>query len=365
MLAGIRRTNCERSGQGFSILELMLVIAIVSTLIALLLPAIGRARGIARDIECKSNLRQLGIAGASYAADSPDLIPSFWWAPGSSPSEWSGLNAVLNRSGADTLDAAQVQATDILRRRTGRGEGRAPDKIVHNSIRYPHRRFTHLVLMDYMSTPIPDPRAACPEDKRLLVWAKDPMDLSSVPTASDDDSTTESRIEVRQRWAYSSTYQAVPASWSPDTRVGEKLTVGPVERFYNLFNRIDRGLRLGGRKYTEVNFPGSKVFFFEFHDRHSSGADAFYAYPEARSNQVFFDNSVRAERTSASNPGFDPNNPTGGAPAVVYDPAPGAADPPPLHDPNGDTLKGHYRWTRDGLRGVDYGGSEIRTGDNG
>ena len=365
MLAGKKAWAAVRDGAGFTLIELMLVLVIVSTLIGLLLPAISRTRGIARDIQCKSNMRQLGLAGASYAADSPDLIPSFWWTPGSSPSQWADLNFEMNRPRADTLDAAQAQATDILRRRTGRGTGAAPVKIVHNTIRYPHRRFTHLALLDYMSVPMPDPRAACPEDKRLLEWAKDPMDLSSVPTAADADSTTESRIEVRQRWAYSSTYQAVPASWSPDTRVGDRQTVGPVDRFYNLFTRIDRGLRLGGRKYTEVSFPGAKVFFFEFHDRHSPGPDAFYAYPEARSNQLFFDNSVRAERTGASNPGFDPNNPSGVAPAVVYDPAPGAADPPPLHDPDGDTLKGHYRWTRGGLRGVDYGGAEIRTGSNG
>ncbi len=343
----------------------MLVIAIISTLIALLLPAISRTRGIARNVVCKSNMRQLGIAGASYAVDSPDLIPSFWWAPGSNPSQWAGLNFFMNRANSDTLNGAQAQATDILRRRTGRSEGQAPEKIVNNTLRYPHRRFTHLVLLDYMDTSLPDPRAACPEDRRLLEWASDPMDMSTVPTAADDDSSTESRIEIRQRWAYSSTYQAVPASWAPDTRVGDMLTVGPVERFYNLFNRIDRGLRLGGRKYTEVDFPASKVFFFEFHDRHSGGPDAFYAYPQARSNQLFFDNSVRAERTSASNPGFDPNNPTGAAPAVIYDPAPGSADPPPLHDPSGDTLKGQYRWTRDGLRGVDYGGAEIHTGQRG
>ncbi len=365
MLAGFRRTNCVSSRAGYSIVELMLAIGIIAILIALLLPAISRARGIARDVVCKSNMRQLGIAGASYAVESGELIPSFWWEPGSSPSQWAGLNSRMNHPAADSLDAAQVQATDILRRRTGRGEGVPPFKIVHNRLRYPQRKFTHLVLLDYMDTPLPDPRAACPEDRRLLEWASDPLELSNVPSVSDNDSTTETRIEVRQRWAYSSTYQAAPASWSPDTRQGNKLTVGPVERFYNLFTRIDPALRLGGREYTEVNFPGSKVFFFEFHDRHSSATPAFYAYPEARSNQLFFDNSVRAERTSASNPGFDPNNPSSVAPAVVYDPAPGAADPPPLHDPSGDTLKGQYRWTRGGLRGVDYGGAEVRTGDNG
>ncbi len=364
---GVRSFNnsVSRRGPGFTLVELLIVVFIITLLIGLLAPALGRVRSIARDMACKSNLRQLGVAAANYTAASPNSeIPSFWWQPGVSKSNWTDVDFSMNRPGADALDAAQAQETDILRRRTGRGEGPTPKKIKLNSLRYPHRRFTHLVLLDQMDVPFPDPRAACPEDKQLLEWANDPMDLSTVPTVGDEDSTTESRVEIRQRWAYSSTYQAVPSSWSPDTRLGQALTVGPVERFYNLFTRIDSSLRLGGRRMDEVAFPGNKVFFFEFHDRHSSRRPVFYAYPRAKSNQLFFDTSVRAERTGDSNPGFDPNNPSGVAPAVVYDPAPGAADPPPLHNPLGDTLRGHYRWTRGGLRGVDYGGDEIDTGQN-
>ncbi len=355
-----------RRARGFTLVELLMVLFVIALLIGLLAPALGRARSIARDMACKSNLRQLGVASATYSTASPnDEIPSFWWQPGVTRSAYVDVDFAMNRPGATQLAAAQAQETDILRRRTGRSEGAAPRKIKLNSLRYPHRRFTHLVLLDQMSVPFPDPRAACPEDEALLRWADDPMDLSTVPTVGDDDSTTESRVEIRQRWAYSSTYQAVPASWSPDTRQGSALTVGPVERFYNLFTRIDPSLRLGGRRMGEVLFPGNKVFFFEFHDRHSSGRPMFYAYPKAKSNQLFFDGSVRAERTGDSNPGFDPNNPTGVAPAVVYDPAPGAADPPPLYNPMGDTLKGHYRWTRDGLRGADYGGGEVDSSNPG
>ncbi|MEZ6241748.1 MAG: prepilin-type N-terminal cleavage/methylation domain-containing protein [Phycisphaerales bacterium] len=362
---GVRSVHhiADRRGSGFTLVELLIVIFIITLLIGLLAPALGRVRSIARDVACKSNLRQLGAAAANYSANSPGAeIPSFWWQPGTSRSTYLDVDFSMNRPGADSLDAAQAQETDILRRRTGRDTGQTPQKIKLNTLRYPHRRFTHLVLLDQMDVPFPDPRAACPEDEQLIRWSRDPMDLSSVPTVGDEDSTTESRIEIRQRWAYSSTYQAVPASWSPDTRQGTRLTVGPVERFYNLFTRIDPALRLGGRRMDEVAFPGAKVFFFEFHDRHSAGRPAFYAYPQAKGNQLFFDASVRAEKTANSNPGFDPNDPSGVAPAVVYDPAPGAADPPPLHNPLGDTLKGHYRWTRGGLRGVDYAGDDIDTG---
>jgi len=47
---------------GFTIVELLVVIAIVGTLMALLLPAIQRARASARRTECQANLHQVGVA---------------------------------------------------------------------------------------------------------------------------------------------------------------------------------------------------------------------------------------------------------------------------------------------------------------
>jgi prepilin-type N-terminal cleavage/methylation domain-containing protein/prepilin-type processing-associated H-X9-DG protein len=60
---------------GFTLLELLVVMAIVSVLTAMLLPVLGRARARAEAVVCLSNLRQWGVATQLYAADHSDLLP--------------------------------------------------------------------------------------------------------------------------------------------------------------------------------------------------------------------------------------------------------------------------------------------------
>lgn len=62
---------------GFTVLELLVTVAIITVLLALILPAIHAVRESARDIQCRNNLRQMGIALHSFH-ETHRRLPAGW-----------------------------------------------------------------------------------------------------------------------------------------------------------------------------------------------------------------------------------------------------------------------------------------------
>lgn len=71
-----RKSAPGRHQAGFTLIELVVVIAIIAILATMLLPAIGLVQKQAKQMKCGSNLRQLGIGLSVYAEDNGGVLPN-------------------------------------------------------------------------------------------------------------------------------------------------------------------------------------------------------------------------------------------------------------------------------------------------
>jgi prepilin-type N-terminal cleavage/methylation domain-containing protein len=102
---------CNRQKSAFTLIEILIVIAIIAILAALLLPALSTAKSKGLRISCMNNLRQLGVGCQVYTADNDGRLVENWpyalmpnletncWMHGNMRSAIDATNQALLRTG--------------------------------------------------------------------------------------------------------------------------------------------------------------------------------------------------------------------------------------------------------------------------
>ncbi len=352
------KDHAKRLGAAFTLIELLVVIAIIALLIGILLPALGEARRAGKLAVCQSHIRQFGTAAGTYSADFEDRIFAFTW-----NRQTLGQTQYPDLEGPYSSDlvAAARQAVDIMRRRAGREDIPA----INNWI--PHIYYTHLVINDYLGHRLPEEMVVCPEDRARRNWQDDPrnmFDNGAWEPAQPDP------VPENKRWPYSSTYVVTIASFDRNQSSQIKAQSGNsvTRRVQNAgaFNSflVPGGADLGNLKISDVDFPSAKVHMYDEFARHFGTNEYFFLDPEAREPLVMFDGSGNVRRTGDANLGWTPRNPSKPDYSIRYNPAPEDAWYPRPRNPAGDYWPAIYNYTRGGLKGFDFGGEPLNTGQD-
>lgn len=67
--------SSRRARRAFSLLDVLVSIAVIGVLISLLVPSLGLVRETAHQVVCRSNIRQIGLAVAMFADEHDDRVP--------------------------------------------------------------------------------------------------------------------------------------------------------------------------------------------------------------------------------------------------------------------------------------------------
>jgi len=332
-------------------IELALLVAsvVIVASITVVLGARSRAAaGLNRDL---GNLRQMGQWTGSYVADFEGRAWSYTSAPNS---QWFAL-----RPTGMALNDAAKQAIDIIRRRTGREDFPIPGNWI------PHVLYSHLVLADYADVSLPDRRFIATCDVHRMNWTDDPVN-------KHDQGFWQPYQEPQgggapgpngRRWPYSSSY-LVSIGWfdAGQNNIDPGQQNGRMYQTAGNAYAIPGGTTFGAPRMSEVYYPSQKVLLHDQSSCYTSRERTHFAIAGVSVTVLMGDGAAALRRTNDSNPGWNPRIITSATP-TQYEYEPRDWEPPTTNgEPSEFIEAGYFRWTRGGVLGRDFGGSEIDTG---
>jgi prepilin-type N-terminal cleavage/methylation domain-containing protein len=174
--------------RGFTLIELLVVIAIIAILASMLLPALARAKVKAQNIQCVSNLKQIGLAHFMYVNDTGRTIP--YQQPGEPYDLWMkkliNYYAAVNKVRICPIGAEQnpwVQRNKLL---DGFGMVDQAWKWIYGTTNYQGS----YALNGWLYSGISDATKEFVKESAIQIPAKTPVFIDSIwvdawPTASD------------------------------------------------------------------------------------------------------------------------------------------------------------------------------------
>ena len=113
----------ERNNRGFTLSEIMTVVAIIALLITILLPVLRKAREAANRVACASNLRQMGQGMTLYTVDNRNNLPRTKYTANATPQYFTGASDTDPFHGANVL-ANDYTAAIFMLARTQKAPGK-------------------------------------------------------------------------------------------------------------------------------------------------------------------------------------------------------------------------------------------------
>ena len=112
---------------------------------------------------------------------------------------------------------------------------------------------------------------------------------------------------------------------------------------------------------SSIAFPGQKVMVHDYGSWYTGRRPQYFALSSSAATTLMCDGGAAMRRTAEANQGWTTHRPASTRPErFTY--LRKSWEPPTTNGKTHESVIGHYRWTRGGLKGRDFDGPEIDTG---